>query len=552
MNDELSVKAVYDSGSNATLINHNFIKQLKSTLIQQKCSFKTIGGVNFTSGRKKLRLRINKMTEDIEVFVVRNSNFSYDLLLGLDAIKKFRLLQDENLKILQRVSDGRLERIDVAGEPIKQYVDISSGSRDLQVLNGECVEDPFSKTADHLPDEQRRKIIELVRRYEKVFATGKFDLGTVKDSEAKILLLEDRYVAKKPYRCSIPDQIEIDSQIAELLNKDLIEESSSAFASPVTMAFKKEDGRRTRLCIDFRDLNKLVVPESHPFPRIEDLVVKAGKCRWFSCFDINSAFWTIPLREEDREKTAFVTQNGHYQWKRLPFGLKTSPAIFQRTLSNVIRRNGLSGFCVNYIDDILLFSENFEDHLSQIERLMKTMLESGFKLKLSKCDFAKHSVKYLGHILETNGIRPAKDNLIAIKNFDRPKNRKNVRQLLGKINFYLKYVNNASRLLEPLHNLLRKGVPFIWTDDCERAFEEIKNYLCSSPILRIYDPAKPVFIYTDASGDGLGAILKQPQEDNVLHPVAYFSRRLKPAEAKKKAIHLECLAIKQAPVYWQY
>ena len=207
---------------------------------------------------------------------------------------------------------------------------------------------------------------------------------------------------------------------------------------------------------------------------------------------------------------------------------------------------------MNYIDDILVFSVSFADHVRHIEQLMEALGNEGFKLKLSKCHFAKSSVKYLGHILEKNGIRPAKDNLKAIREFERPKTRKNVRQLLGKVNFYYKYIENASKELEPQHNLLRKGIPFRWTDSCERAFVDIKNYLCSSPILGIYDQTKPVFIYTDASGGGLGAVLKQPQKDGILHPVAYFSRRLTPTEGKRKAIHLECLAIKQAIVYWQH
>ena len=200
----------------------------------------------------------------------------------------------------------------------------------------------------------------------------------------------------------------------------------------------------------------------------------------------------------------------------------------------------------------MVFSKTFSEHIKHVKRLIEVILELGFKLKFSKCQLARNSVKYLGHIIQENGIRPAKDNLRAIQDFARPKTKKNVRQLLGKINFYFKYIENATKKLEPLHNLLRKKVDFVWTDDCERAFTEVKELLCSSPILGIYDPDRPVYIFTDASGEGVGAVLKQPQGDGVLHPVAYFSRRLKPTEAKRKAIHLECLAIKQAIIYWQH
>ena len=281
-------------------------------------------------------------------------------------------------------------------------------------------------------------------------------------------------------------------------------------------------------------------------------MVKAVNCEWFSKLDINSAFWSVPIRKQDREKAAFVTQSGHYQWVRLPFGLKVSPAIFQRILTNIIRKNHLTEFCMNYIDDILVFSKTFEEHMLHTKRLLIALENEGFKLNFEKCDFAKQCVRYLGHVIERNGIKPAKDNLKAIREFERPKNKKNVRQLLGKVNFYYKYIENACEKLEPLHNLLRKNVEFKWNSDCEDAFENIKSYLCSAPILSIYDQSRPVFIYTDASGVGLGAILKQPQDDGLLHPVAYFSRRLKPTESKRKAIYLECLAIKEAIVYWQH
>ncbi|CAI6362171.1 unnamed protein product [Macrosiphum euphorbiae] len=275
-----------------------------------------------------------------------------------------------------------------------------------------------------------------------------------------------------------------------------------------------------------------IIDITQPFPLIEDIMVKAGDCTWFSAFDINSAFWSIPIRQKDRKKTAFVTQNGHWQWTCLPFGLKISPAIFQRTLANIIRKHNLNDFCINYIDDILIFSKSFKQHVQHIEYLLRTMKEEGFRLKMEKCNFAKNSLKYLGHIIEKNSITPLKDNLKAIKEFKEPKNKKNIRQFLGKINFYYKYIENAAKQLEPLHNLLRKDVKFCWKAECEKAFIGMKKYLCSSPILSIYSQDKEVFIYTDASGDGLGAILKQPQENGILHPVAYFSKKLNSSQRK--------------------
>lgn len=524
---------------------------MKINIIQQKNVFNTLSGKNFTEGRAKFKLRIDEIEDTFEAYVVKNNEFSYDCLLGLDAIKKFRLTQDENLKIKQmnQKEEKREESEKKENEVREEKQEISEiNEMKTNLISDAETEKEFGKTSNEI----KKKLEELLRDHEEAFAKDKFDVGTVKNQEARIKLINEKYMAKKPYRCSIPDQKEIDSQVEDLLKRNLIEESDSPFGAPVTLAFKKEDNKKSRFCIDFRELNKIVIPESQPFPRIDDLIVRMSNCKWFSTLDINSAFWSIRIREKDRMKTAFVTQNGHYQWKCLPFGLKTSPAIFQRILSNIIRRGGLSEFCANYIDDIIVFSKTMEEHFQHLRKLICVIQEEGFKFKLQKCQFAQNMVKYLGHIIEENGVRPAKDNLKSIREFERPKNKKNVRQLLGKINFYHKYIQNASQELEPLHNLLRKTSVFTWDDDCERSFEKIKLHLCSSPILCIYDENKPVFIYTDASGTGVGAILKQPQKDDILHPVAYFSRKLRPAEQKKKAIYLECLAVKEAIVYWQH
>lgn len=228
------------------------------------------------------------------------------------------------------------------------------------------------------------------------------------------------------------------------MEKNLIEESYSPFAAPVTLAYKKEENKKSRLCIDFRDLNKIIIPQTQPFPLIEDLMVKTRNCKYFSTLDINSAFWSIPLRIQDRKNTAFVTQEGHFQWTCLPFGLKTAPAIFQRILSNIIRKHKMSEFAVNYIDDILVFSKTFNEHIQHLSKLLEAIITEGFRLKFSKCTFAANSVKYLGHIIENNSIRPLKDYLVAVKKFPIPETRKNVRQFLGKIHYYHKFVPNIS------------------------------------------------------------------------------------------------------------
>lgn len=536
---------LYDPGANITMVPLHFFKRLPSKMYTSKpLTFRTMSGEDKIKGIAYIKIKIFNITKKTRVFVIDNKDFKYDILIGLDTIKEYKLCQDHELNITQANTELKLETIDHSNGEIKIN------------WNEHIPIEKFEIKTAHLDANQHKQVYELIDKHGSLFAKNQYDIGTVSEYEAHIKLVEDRYVAKKPYRCSYDDQKEIEKQIGELLNHGIIEESCSPFAAPVTLAYKKtgENNKRekTRLCVDFRELNKLLVPESQPFPLIEDIIVKTRDCKWFSALDINMAFWTIPICVKDRYKTGFVTQNGHWQWVTMPFGLKTSPAIFQRILSGIIRRNGLADFCCNYIDDILIFSKTFEQHMGHLEALMRAIHKEGFKLKFIKCSFATNSIQYLGHIIENNAVRPLNDNLIAIKNFPTPKNQKNIRQFLGKINFYHKYIQNAAKTLDIFHNLLRKDVKFVWTQQCQDAFERIKNYLISSPVLAIFDRNLPIVIYTDASKEGIGAILKQPQHDGMEKPVAYFSKKLNESQKKQKAIYIESLAIKEAVKYWRY
>ena len=531
----------------------------------QKISLKTINGAGKTKGMITLKVKIYNIEKIIKVFVVDSENFSYDFLVGLDCIENFKLTQTEDLRIIQH-KDFQIQGNDI-------YLNTEANNHtniNVPVLSGDIKEktkdqrkyevnfnkylntDKFEIKVNHLDMYEQSKIEKLLNKYKSVFARDKYDIGTVKDYEAHIDLMEEKYCYKRPYRCTFEDRKEIENQIAKLLEKGLIEESYSPFAAPVTLAFKKDEKKKTRMCIDFREINKIITPQAQPFPLIEDLIVKSVNCEYFTTLDINSAFWSIPLRVQDRAKTAFVTQEGHFQWTCLPFGLKTAPAIFQRILNNIIRKYKLSDFAVSFIDDILIFSQNFTQHIQHLSRLLEAIQKEGFRLKFSKCSFAKNHAKYLGHIIEKNSVKPQKDYLIAVKNFPVPETRTNVRQFLGKINYHHKFIPRIAQISEPLHNLLRKNVRFVWSKECQESFEKIKTLLCSEPVLKIFDPNIPIKIYTDASIKGVGAVLKQEDKNKSYKPVAYFSRKLNEAQKKKKAIYLECLAIKEAVKYWQH
>lgn len=557
LNDKLEIHGVYDSGSNVSLINSKLLKIRGEGNNLNEANLVTINGVKKTSGLTTLKVKIFEIEKNVDVYIIDEQNFKYDFLIGLDLIKIFKLTQNEELKITQKIYLNNKNETEVEDISTNMDLKVKESNNIIKEeykinFNEHVKEEDFDMKINHLKEYEKLEINKLINKYKSIFAKNKYDIGTVNGYEARIDLLVDKYCSKRPYRCTVEDKKEIEIQIAKLLDNKLIEESYSPFAAPVTLAFKKEENKKSRLCIDFRDLNKIVVPQAQPFPLIEDLMLKTRNCIFFSTLDINSAFWSIPLRIEDRKKTGFVTQEGHFQWTCLPFGLKTSPAIFQRILSNILRKYKLTDFAVNYIDDILIFSKTFTQHLEHLTQLLDAIKTEGFRLKFTKCTFASNLVKYLGHIIQNNSVKPVKDNLISIKKFPVPKTQKNVRQFLGKINFYHEYLPKSAIILDPLHNLLRKNQKFCWSDDCQKAFDMIKNLLCSQPVLEIYDQNLPINIYTDASLEGVGAILKQVQPDGKERPVAYFSKKLNNAQKKKKAIYLECLAIKEAVRYWQY
>lgn len=526
------MSGIYDSGSQISLINSRLIKVKEKKDNVNVAYMKTVNGVKKTDGLITIKIKIFDLEEDVDVYVVQNEDFD-DFIIGLDMIKKFKLTQNEDLQIEQKK---------VTNNTTKTFT----------INFNEHIEtEEFVSMTDHLDIEKKNEIEKIIKEYKTIFAKDKYDIGSVRNYEAHIDLLVNRYCSKRPYRCTMEDKLEIEKQISMLLKNNLIEESYSPFAAPVTMAFKKGENRKSRLCIDFRELNKIVVPQAQPFPLIDDLIVKTRNCKYFTTLDINSAFWAIPLRMEDRSKTGFVTQEGHFQWTCLPFGLKTSPAIFQRILSNILRKHNLTGYTVNFIDDILIYSSTFEEHIRHIRNVLEAIIKEGFRLKLQKCTFASDSVKYLGHVIQNNSVRPLKDNLVSIRHFPTPKTQKNIRQFLGKINFYHEYIPRSAIVLDPLHNLLRKNEKFVWSEKCEESFNQIKNYLCSQPVLEIFDKDLPIKIFTDASLEGIGAILKQTQLDGKDKPVAYFSKKLNDSQKRKKAIYLECLAMKEAVKYWQ-
>ncbi|UYV84377.1 hypothetical protein LAZ67_X001970 [Cordylochernes scorpioides] len=368
--------------------------------------------------------------------------------------------------------------------------------------------------------------------------------GYIKTNPICISLLDNIPIAQKPYRTSFYNNAEIQKQITELLKYDIIRPSSSPYSSPALLVNKKSDAPNhpTRLCIDYRKLNQKTVPEHTPIPLIEQIIDRLSQSKIYTILDVKNAYWHIPIDEKDRHKTSFVTQLGCYEWNRLPYGLKNAPSQFERIMKSVFTKHNIH-YALYYFDDIIIHSKTYEEHIKHLDDILGIFEQEDIKLNLNKCKFLQKEIQFLGYTINSGKYTPNNTNIEAILKLNRPYNIKTLQRFLGTINIYNKFIPHYAQIRAPLNELLLKNAPWLWSVKHEQAFQTLKNSLISQPVLYIYDPSKPCHLFTDASSLGVAGVLKQPDEQGILHPIGYFSRKLHPYEQNYTASEIETLAI---------
>jgi hypothetical protein len=254
---------------------------------------------------------------------------------------------------------------------------------------------------------------------------------------------------------------------------------------------KKKDGT-LRLCVDLRGLNKITIKNRYPLPLPSELVDRCYKAKYFTKLDLRGAYNLIRIAEGDEWKTAFRTRYGHYEYCVMPFGLTNAPASFQALINSVLKPF-LDRFTVVYLDDILVYSETLEEHIQHVRQVLSKLSESDLYLKLEKCTFHASEVEFLGFIISSEGIRMDPKKVHSISTWPAPTTLQELQSFLGFINFYRKFISEISQKAIPLHALLKKDTPFIWTEEAQQAFENLKEEFTKSEngILRYYDPRKP-------------------------------------------------------------
>lgn len=395
---------------------------------------------------------------------------------------------------------------------------------------------------DNLSQPEIESLKHLLHEYSDIFHLTGDKLTYTNVTKFKIPFIDGTgIVHRRQYRLPYIHKNEVQSQIQKLLDDDVIENSNSPFNSPILLVPKKgvtDDGKKMyRLCVDFRELNKVCVPFSFPLPRIETIVDQLGKSNYFSTLDLSQGFHQVQIEEKDREKTAFSSDYGHYQFKRCPFGLKTMPGFFQSLLNGIL--TGLQGIkCFIYLDDVVVFGSTLIEHNSKLIEIFDRFRSANLKLNPNKCRFLEKEILFLGHVCSNEGVKPDNRLLKAVQDFPRPTNVKQTQSFLGLSNYYRKFILGFSKIASPLYKLTSKKNKFKWSPECDMAFTELKKALTTPPVLAYPQFDKDFTMTCDASGLGLGAILEQ--EGRV---ICYASRSLLPAEKKWSATELELNAI---------
>jgi hypothetical protein len=385
------------------------------------------------------------------------------------------------------------------------------------IFNLECTESSSSRAqevisrlrTDHLNEEEKANLITLCSRYSDVFYIDNEPLTFTNKIKHKINTTDEIPIYTKSYRYPFVHRQEVKDQIEKMLSQGIIRPSESAWSSPIWIVPKKADAsgkQKWRLVIDFRKLNEKTIDDKYPIPNISDVLDKLGKCQYFTTLDLASGFYQVEMDPSDIQKTAFNIEHGHFEFLRMPMGLKNSPSTFQRVMDNVLR--GLqNNICLVYLDDIVVFSNSLQEHIINLEKVFLRLRESNFKIQMDKSEFLKLETAYLGHIISNEGVRPNPDKVSSIEKYPLPKTAKEIKQFLGLLGYYRKFIPDFAKITKPMTQCLKKNKKITLDKDYIDCFEKCKKLLTNDPILKYPDFDKEFILTTDASNFALGAIL---------------------------------------------
>ena len=385
------------------------------------------------------------------------------------------------------------------------------------------------------------RVKKLLLNNSDVFAKDNNSLGRTQLVQHTIDTGNTHPIKSVMFRQPYATQQTIQQHVDTMLKDRIVVPSDSPWSANVLIVRKKDGTERP--VIDYRKLNAVTRKDAFPIPRTDDTLDAVAAATVSTTLDCLAGYWQVPMDPRDADKTAFSTTHGHYEFAVMPFGLTNAPATFQRLMNRVFA-GLLNNFVLVYIDDIVVFSKTTEQHFEHLQIVFDRLRKAGLRLKIKKCKLFQTQIDFLGHTVSAKGIQPDSSKVKAILEWPRPTTVKELQSFLGIINYYRRFIKDLAKIASPLYQLTKKGREYTWTNECQSAFDTLRQALISEPIMRAPDMSKPFILITDASKTGLGAVLSQVNElDGRDHAISYISRTLTAAERNYSVTQLECLAV---------
>jgi len=510
-----NVQCLLDTGARVNVIKADLIKGMKNIQIRE--TRKRIHCANDSElvnyGTVQIKVIIERVQKTIEFYVVKE--IDPEMIAGIDFLDKF------GIKLKKEASN--IDRI-------------------LAIRDSPSDEDRLKRIRELYNTTSENELMELLTKYRSIFMADKWDIGKTSLTKHKIET-HGEPVLVKPYRQPKHFEEKLDDIIKHFAENDIIEKCSSPWNFPLVCVWKKEK-QDIRVCVDFRQLNKITVRPAFPMPNVDDMLNTLNGAKYFSTIDLGNAYHQVELEDESKIKTAFSTKYGQYCFKRMPFGIAAAPATFQELMVKVLGDLNWKEAVV-YLDDILIFAKDKKEHLQRVNNVFEKIKQSGLRINPEKCQFLVEKTKFLGYIISKDGIETDKSKIDAISKFQSPSCIKHLRSFLGLTNYYRKFIKDYTRYAKVLEGLCgkNKDKKLIWTKECDEAFQKLKDRMIKTPILAYPDFAKDFILDTDASFDTIGAVLSQKDECGRERVIAYGSHKMNKHELGYCITRKELLAI---------
>ncbi|GJR99246.1 reverse transcriptase domain-containing protein [Tanacetum coccineum] len=542
---------LFDTSAGRSFVSYAFSKyiDIPPTTLDTNYSVELADGKSLTTNTILRGCTLNLQNHLFKIDLLPIELGSFDVIVGMDWMAEHRaeVVCYEKYIRVPYGNDMLIVQGERSGVKNESRLEVISSIRTQGYIDKGCqvflVQ--MMKKEETVASEKQIEDVPVVRDFPEVFPEDLPGLPPTRQVEFHIELIPGAApVARAPYRLAPAEMKELAEQLKELSDKGFIRPSSSPWGAPILFV-KKKDGS-FRMCIDYRELNKLTVKNRYPLPRIDDLFDQLQGSNIYSKIDLRSGYHQLRVREEDIPKTAFRTRYGHYEFQVMPFGLTNAPAVFM-DLMNRVCKPYLDKFVIVFIDDILIYSRDEKEHEEHLKTILELLKKEELYAKFSKCEFWIHTVKFLGHVIDSSGIHVDPTKIEAVKNWASPTTPSEIRQFLGLAGYYRRFIEGFSKIAKPMTELTQKDRKFDWGEEQETAFQLLKQKLCAAPILALPEGSDDFVVYCDASIKGLGAVLMQRMK-----VIAYASRQLKIHEKNYTTHDLELGAVVFALKIWRH